>query len=367
MSTSINKSEDQSENKNLKALTNIRLKNRNRLIIGQLNINSIRNTLYFLCSEISPCLDLLLVSETKLDDSFPTAQLLMSGFCKPLDRCSNGAGLLLYIRQDIPSRLLTEYKPPENVECLFVETDIRKKKWLPCCSYNPHKNIISNHLRHLNKGLDVYLKHYDNLLILGDLNSELKDSGLNDFYNVNNFKSLTKKPTCFKNSNNPSWIDWFPINRSRYFRNASTIETGIFGFNKLVVTVLKMFYKKQKPKIIQYRNYKTFNEQLFRIELDKELAKIDLNNAELAEFHNEFLSVLNKHAPIKYKYIRANNSSYMTKSLRKEIMLRSRLRNKFLKTKTEESKQLYNKQRNLCVTLLRKAKRNYFGNIDIGF
>ena len=54
----------------------------------------------------------------------------------------------------------------------------------------------------------------------------------------------------------------------------------------------------------------------------------------------------------------------MTKSLRKEIMLRSRLRNKFLKTKTEESKQLYNKQRNLCVTLLRKAKRNCFAELD---
>ena len=54
----------------------------------------------------------------------------------------------------------------------------------------------------------------------------------------------------------------------------------------------------------------------------------------------------------------------MTKSLRKEIMLRSRLRNKFLKTKTEESKQLYNKQRNLCVTLLRKTKRNYFAELD---
>ena len=60
-----------------------------------------------------------------------------------------------------------------------------------------------------------------------------------------------------------------------------------------------MFYKKQKPKIIQYKRYKTFNEKLFRIELDKELSKIDWNNAELAEFHNEFLSVLNKHAPIK--------------------------------------------------------------------
>ena len=47
----------------------------------------------------------------------------------------------------------------------------------------------------------------------------------------------------------------------------------------------------------------------------------------------------------------------MTKSLRKEIMLQSRLRNKFLKNKTEEH--LYNQQQNPCVTLLRKAKRNY--------
>ena len=80
----------------------------------------------------------------------------------------------------------------------------------------------------------------------------------------------------------------------RIVQDTSRIKTGFSNFHKLVVTVLKMFYKRQKPKIIQYRNYKTFNDQLFRIELDKELANIDLNNAELAEFHNEFLSVLNK-------------------------------------------------------------------------
>ena len=116
---------DQPEKRNLKALTNIRLKNRNRPIIGQLNINSIRNKFDFLCSEISPSLDLLLVSETKLDDSFPTAQFLMSGFCKPCRQghCSNRGGLMLYIIEDIPSRLLTEYKPPENVELWKLISD----------------------------------------------------------------------------------------------------------------------------------------------------------------------------------------------------------------------------------------------------
>ena len=74
----------------------------------------------------------------------------------------------------------------------------------------------------------------------------------------------------------------FLANRPRYFQNTSTIQTEISNFHKLVATVLTMFYKKQKPKIIQCRNYKTFNKKLFRFYLDKELAKIDLNNAELA-------------------------------------------------------------------------------------
>ena len=167
----------------------------------------------------------------------------------------------------------------------------QKEKMLLCWSYNLYQNNISNHLHHLNKTLDVYLKNCDNLLILGDLNSELKSNCLNDFSNVNNLKSLNKESACLKTPNNPSCIDLFLTNRSRCFQNTSTIKTGISDFRKLVVTMLKMFYKTQEPKIIQHRNYKTFNEQLFRIELDKELAKIDLNNVELAEFHNKFLSV----------------------------------------------------------------------------
>ena len=77
-----------------------------------------------------------------------------------------------------------------------------------------------------------------------------------------------------------------------------------------------------------------------------------------------FFKVLDKHAPRKQKYIRANNSNYITKALRKEIMNRSRLRNKFLRERTKESKAAYNKQRNICLSLLRKTKREYFANLD---
>ena len=77
------------------------------------------------------------------------------------------------------------------------------------------------------------------------------------------------------------------------------------------------------------------------------------------------MEILDKFAPLKKKYIRANHSKFVTKELSKAIMLRSKLRNQFLKTKTQESKLKYNKQRNLCVSITRKAKRSYYENLDL--
>ena len=62
-------------------------------------------------------------------------------------------------------------------------------------------------------------------------------------------------------------------------------------------------------------------------ELNNELLKIDINNAELKEFDEFFLKVLGEHNPGKQKHIRANYSNYITKALRKEVMHRSRLCN----------------------------------------
>ena len=99
-----------------------------------------------------------------------------------------------------------------------------------------------------------------------------------------------------------------------------TMETGISDFHKVVITVLKFFYKKQKPKIIHCRNYKTFNANQFKEELNNELLNVDNNNAELAQLTNTVLSILDKHEPIKRKFIHANNYAFMTKDRRAAIM-----------------------------------------------
>ena len=76
------------------------------------------------------------------------------------------------------------------------------------------------------------------------------------------------------------------------------------------------------------------------------------------EIENTILETLNIHAPTKKRYIRANNAPFLTTELCKAIMVRTRLRNKFLKLNNIESRQAYNKQRNHCVSLLRKIKKN---------
>ena len=88
-------------------LNNIRISNVNRLIIGQLNINSLRNKIEALKTIIRGKIDILVITETKLDDTFPTNQFSIDGFSMPfrLDReGGGGGGVIIYVREDIPCR-----------------------------------------------------------------------------------------------------------------------------------------------------------------------------------------------------------------------------------------------------------------------
>ena len=112
-----------------------------------------------------------------------------------------------------------------------------------------------------------------------------------------------------------------------------------------------------------YRACKRFDQKKFEIEL-----KLKLNsqtNLSYSTFQAVFLEVLNKIAPVKVKVLRFNNNVFMTKSLRKAIMLRSRLKNNFNKQRSDENWDNYKKQRNFCVKLLRQTKEKYFSDINV--
>ena len=130
--------------------------NRNRITIAQIHINLLRNKYSLLCEAVRGNIDILLVTETKLDSSFPSAQFHMHGYTTPycLDRNAKGGGLLLYVREDIPSRKIDNVDFDTGVEAIFIEVNFRKTKWLISCSYSLHKADIKSHLKAIGKNLD---------------------------------------------------------------------------------------------------------------------------------------------------------------------------------------------------------------------
>ena len=90
-------------------LHKLRIQNINNVIIGHLNINSIASKVDALKTIIQGNIDVLLISESKLNQSHPTAQVSIDGFNEPyrFDRANQngGGGILIYVRSDIPSEI----------------------------------------------------------------------------------------------------------------------------------------------------------------------------------------------------------------------------------------------------------------------
>ena len=88
-----------------------------------------------------------MIYETKVDNSFPTAQVFLDESSAPyrLDKNAKVGGILLYIWGDMPSMLLST-KSKIDIEVISVEAILGKSKWFLNCTYNLNKNLIANHL-----------------------------------------------------------------------------------------------------------------------------------------------------------------------------------------------------------------------------
>ena len=114
-------------------ITKLKLDNPYNPILAHININSIYYKPADLFNLIDSDIDVLVIGETKLDSSFPNSQFDVDGHKSPFrkDRNSNGGGLLIYVKDDIPSCKLSDHLPqPDNIEIIATQLNFRKQKWL---------------------------------------------------------------------------------------------------------------------------------------------------------------------------------------------------------------------------------------------
>ena len=106
-------------------LQTLKSKNTDWPVIAHLNIN-IMSKFEPLVSLIIDNVDLLMISETKMDGTFPADQFKIEGYSRPIriDRNCHGGGLMIFTHDDLPCRELKSHKLPSEIECTFLEIRI---------------------------------------------------------------------------------------------------------------------------------------------------------------------------------------------------------------------------------------------------
>ena len=129
--------------------------------------------------------------------------------------------------------------------------------------------------------------------------SEMTESAIGNFCRMSHLHNLIKDSTCFKNLEKPSCIDLILTNFCNSFLKSQTFETVLSDFHKLTMIVLQIHYKRQKPLVIAYRDYKNFQ---MKISAQSISAMGRYSNIYFADFHSEFLYLLDKNTSVHKSY-----------------------------------------------------------------
>ena len=150
-------------------LQELRITCKDNVLIAYLNINSMRNKLTALKEVISDCIDILIIAETKLDESFPTSQLDITGYIPPLrvDRNQHGGGILIYIKEGIPAREISLLESTsKDIEAKALETNLHRIKWLLFGIYRPPSQTDNFFLNEISKNIEHFSTKYENVLVI---------------------------------------------------------------------------------------------------------------------------------------------------------------------------------------------------------
>ena len=172
-----------------------------------LSANSTQNKLVGIQELIKRTFDIFLISETKIDDSFPNVQFKIEGYKTfRKDRDAFGGGLLFYVNEKLNCRSLEICLPNTIIEILPLELRLLNSKWLILGTYKPPSQNEPTYVSEIQKLLTYYCFSYDNILLLGDFNVSFSNKIMKDLCDVFELNHLIKDPICFKSSN-PSCID----------------------------------------------------------------------------------------------------------------------------------------------------------------
>ena len=216
-----NSAEERAENDVFPSLTAHRLQNAKNVTIGSLNI------------------DICLLSETKIDESFPNQQFNISNYkAFRSDRNKHGEGLLFYINENIPCKLINDQKIPRDIKMIIFEFLVKTRKWLCTGLYKSPSQHENYSFDILSKFLRKQKRQYENVMLIADFNLTVNNKNLEVLLITFNLDGLINKPTCFQSAN-PTCIDLILTNKKSLFKNSNVLKVGTSDHYNFITTALR--------------------------------------------------------------------------------------------------------------------------------
>ena len=339
------------------------------LVVAHVNVNSIRHKFaYFHHILLKGLIDILCISETKLDETFMNNLFYCHGYrCHRKDKSAQSGGIMVWVRADIPHVRVNdlELDVSSNIESVVLHFQFKKVKFYLSCVYK-HPSISNGVF------IESLCSLYDKIgncgsesVLLGDVNIDMLTNKVleNDLCDIYGLANVIVSPTCYK-SKNGTLIDPIIVSNTAKFFKPFNAVCGYSDWHNMVGCLVKVKYPKPKQFTVTYRNAKHFNEEDFKREVEMLPSHIcevfDSVDDKYWAFSSLYTDLLNTHAPLKTRMVRSKKIPYMHSDLMKAIYKRNQLKNLYFKNRTSNEWELYRQQRNKVTKMRKEAIKNYF-------
>ena len=320
-------------------------------------------------------LDILALSETWLTTDISDDEINIPGYLIARKDRSNssklrGGGVMFYVRENIHFTLRADLTPSDS-EYIWIEiTQPKCKPLLVASIYKPPDSSVSHLINSLNRNFNDISDRY-NTVLLGDFNVDQLSRNnqnklmLGSFAIENDLKQLIKTPTRVT-QNSKTLIDLIYVSDSHRFIQSGVIFSTLSD-HSLTYCVMKCGVPKQPPRKFEYRSFKSYNKESFVRDLSEVPWSIiesinDIDDAVLL-WDKLFSSVVNIHAPLKFKRAKGTNNPWVSTKL---IMIRRDRDYHYKKARIQNNAyhwNMYKKLRNYSNWEEKNLKSKYYCNL----
>lgn len=341
----------------------------NDLLIAHLNTRSLFSGFDEFCSLVTTYdYDIIAVTETWMTDALSSDIVGMNGYKfirKDRGKGSRGGGVAFYVKNHINFKMVTlDVENTDTIENLWIEISIGKFSLMlgviyrvPNFSLNQSINIFDEMLSHISASNQY-------VIVLGDMNINMfnLDNYVSACFDSYGFIQIIKDATRITHQS-VTLLDPIFVSNNITVNNSGTVNADLISDHHLVFCNIKVPPFKIKQKIVDFRDFKNFNEDMFFIDLNNirwdEVFYIPDLDQKIEFLTNNILKLFDTHAPLRTVRIGKPRAPWLTDVIRLMMKLRDRALKKYKLEKTPQNWSYYKNLRNFVLASIRREKQAY--------